>query len=529
MPEHLRALVVILVLATVVYAFAKAPACALASTAGDFERRRNLWFGLTLVVFLAHNFWIYIFAAAALLLFAAPRETNRLAMFFFLLCAVPRMEAEIPGLGIIGHFFTINYLRLLSLVVLLPAFLSLRKQPELEPFGRSLPDKLIAGHLILFFVLMLTVASFTHALRHGVFYAFIDIFLPYYVASRALKNLHHFRDALMGFVVGALVLSAIAVFEFGKGWLLYAGLDEALGRGTWTQNYLMRGGSLRAQATTGQPIPLAFVIAVAAGFFLYLRKLVPNSMAWGFGLVLMAGLIATLSRGPWVGAAAMVLVFLATGPSPARAFALLGVLGIIGVPVLLTTSLGNAILDYLPFVGSVDAFNVTYRRRLMDISIEVILQRPWFGAFDFYLMPEMQVLKQGQGIIDIVNTYLAVALERGLVGLSLFVGFFIAIAVGVFKGIRNLADRSGELYLLGQALLSTLLGTMIIILFCSYVGLTSVIISSVAGVCVAYTRMLALAKAREAAKSTGFQPATMESGSNLTNCHQPQINPVMDR
>jgi hypothetical protein len=88
MPEHLRALIVILVLATVVFAFAKAPACALTSTTGDFERRRNLWFAITLTAFLAHNFWIYVIVVAALLIFALPREPNKLAMFF-LLFAVP--------------------------------------------------------------------------------------------------------------------------------------------------------------------------------------------------------------------------------------------------------------------------------------------------------------------------------------------------------------------------------------------------------------------------------------------------------
>src|SRR6266568_2946820 len=123
MPEYLKALVVILVLATVVFAFAKAPVCSIVSTAGDFERRRNLWFGLTLVVFLAHNFWIYIIAAAALLSLAASRESNKLAMFFFLLFAVPPIEAPISGLGLVENLFTINYPRLLALTVLVPAFL----------------------------------------------------------------------------------------------------------------------------------------------------------------------------------------------------------------------------------------------------------------------------------------------------------------------------------------------------------------------------------------------------------------------
>ncbi|HEU4644015.1 MAG TPA: hypothetical protein VFS80_00440, partial [Burkholderiales bacterium] len=149
MPEHIRALIVILALASVVFVFAKGPATAMAMTPGDFARRRNLWFAITLAAFLAHNFWVYIVATAALLLFALPRESNKLAMFFFLLFTVPAISDEISGLGVIQHFFAIHYYRLLALAVLLPAFLSLRAQPDVERFGRTLPDKLIAGYIIL--------------------------------------------------------------------------------------------------------------------------------------------------------------------------------------------------------------------------------------------------------------------------------------------------------------------------------------------------------------------------------------------
>ena len=58
MPEHLRALIVILVLATTVFAFAHRPACTITKV-GDYTRRRNLWFALTLAAFLAYNFWVY--------------------------------------------------------------------------------------------------------------------------------------------------------------------------------------------------------------------------------------------------------------------------------------------------------------------------------------------------------------------------------------------------------------------------------------------------------------------------------------
>src|SRR6266571_2727332 len=490
MPEHLKALVVILVLATVVFAFAKTPACALASTAGDFERRRNLWFGITLAAFLAHNFWIFIIVAAALLLFALPREPNKLAMFFFLLFAVPMLSAEITGLGIINYFFTIDFVRLLTLAVLLPAFLYLRKQPDVEGFGRLLPDKLIAGYIVLSFLLMLSASTFTNTLRYGAFYAFIDIFLPYYVASRSLKNLTAFRDALMAFVVAALILAAIGPFEFARHWLLYASLENALGVNSDIGQYLLRGegGGLRALASTGHSIVLGYVMAVAAGFFPYLRRSVPNTVAWGLGLIaLMVGLIAPLSRGPWVGAAAMLLVFVATGPFPVKGFAKLGLLGLIIIPLLLVSPAGQDIIDYLPFVGT----------------------------FDFMYSPSMQEMKQGQGIIDIVNTYLGVGLSSGLVGLALYSGFFIAIAVGIIKGMRKLEEKYDERYLLGRTLLSVLLGIMIIIFTVSSISVIPVIYWSVAGLGVAYARMLALGKAPakepEASRHASFQPTNIKS------------------
>ena len=514
MPEHLRALVVILILATTVFAFAKAPACALASTSGDFERRRNLWLAITLTAFLAHNFWIYIVVVAALLLFALPREPNRLAMFFFLLFAVPAIDAEITGLGVIRYFFTLHYVRLLELTVLLPAFLLLRKQPDSERFGRSLPDKLIAGYVILICVLTLGASTVTHTLRSGVFYAFIDIFLPYYVASRSLKNLQGFRDALMAFVVAALVLSAIGVFEFARHWLLYAGLGVALDA-QWASGgvYLERGDDVRAQGSAGHAIPFGYVIAVASGFFLYLKRSVPNAMAWGLGLLLLiVGLIASLSRGPWLGAAAMLSVFVATGPSPGKGFVKLGLLGVIILPLLLVTPFGEKIVDLLPFVGGIASDTITYRQQLLKICIGVILQNPFFGAYDFMYSPAMQELKQGQGIIDIVNSYIGVALGSGLVGLSLFSGFFIAVAIGIFNAMRKLPDKNNEHYVLGQVLLSTLLGIMVIIFTCSSIFTIPVIYWAVAGLGVAYARMLALAKDPVKALATAgpdrFQPAT---------------------
>jgi hypothetical protein len=507
MPEHLRALVVILVLAAVVFAFAKAPACAAASTAGDFERRRNLWFALTLTAFLAHNFWIYMIIAAVVLLSALRSEQNKLAMFFFLLFAIPAIFAEIPAFGVVNFLFAIDYVRLLVLMLLLPAFLTLRRRTDVEPFGRSVCDKLIAGYLLLSIVLMLEYDSFTNVLRKGIFDPFIDTFLPYYVASRYPRNLQAFRDCLMSLAIGALVLSATLVFEVLRKWLLYGSLDQALGVEWGWLSFQTRGSNLRAAGTAGHPIAAGYVMAVAIGLFLYLRTLVPNPLARKLGLLLLAaGLIAALSRGPWLGAAAMVLILAATDRAPGLALAKLGLLGVIALLLVLVSPAGQTIIDHLPWVGTIEAESVAFRERLAIATVEVFLENPILGRYDYLASPALEVLRQG-GLIDMVNTYAIVTLGSGLVGLSLFVGFFGSVLFGIYKGMRNLADRNDERYLLGRALLATLLGILFIIGTMSPLSVVSVIYWSVAGFGVAYARMLVVEKAQGATRPERSPPA----------------------
>ena len=491
MPEYLRALLVILFLASGVFVFAKKPACAVATSARDFERRRNLWFAITITAFLAHDFWLYVVISAAMLLVVVPRESNRLAMFFLLLFAVPSIAQQIPGMGIVRYFFTINYVRLLSLTVLLPAFLALQGKKNAERFGSTLPDKLVMAYLALNFVLQMRVDTFSNSLRHGVMYAFLDVFLPYYVASRSVRDVRAFRDALMGFVVAALVLSVIAAFEAAKHWLLYSPLEHALDVRWGFGNYLEREGALRAQGSTGQPIALGYVAAVAMGFLLFLRRSVPSLLSWSLAFaVLSAGLLASLSRGPWAGAVVMLLAFIAMGPAVGAQIAKLGAIGALAVPALLMSPFGEKFVRLLPFVGTADQFNVTYRERLLEISIGVIMQNPFFGSLGSVYRPDMESLRQGEGIIDIVNTYLGVGLRSGLVGLVLFSGFFIAVGVMTYRGMRRLPDKNDELHALGRTLLAVLLGIMVIIFTVSSITVIPIIYWSVAGLGVAYAGMI---------------------------------------
>ena len=206
--------------------------------------------------------------------------------------------------------------------------------------------------------------------------------------------------------------------------------------------------------------------------------------------VLAAGLLAPVSRGPWVGAAAMLLVFIATGRTPVTGFAKLALFGAVALPFLLLTPMGATVIDHLPFIGTVESGNVDARKQLSQITLQAMMEHPVFGRFDFIEHPLIQAFRGNDGLIDLVNTYAVVVLSSGLVGLSMFVGCFIVIAAKIYAGMRGLADRNSERYLLGQALLATLIGILIIIATVSPLAIIPAIHWSIAGVGIAYAHML---------------------------------------
>jgi O-antigen ligase len=505
MPEHLRALTVILVLAGIVFALSRRAAADLVPYS-DFTRRRNLWFVLTLLVFVSHSFWVYSAVAAVILTVAGKRERNPIALFFFLLFLVPPASAQIPGLGVINYFFDLNHIRLLSLCVLLPAFFVLRRRADTLAFGRTWPDKLLAANILLASLLLLRETTPTDTLRQAL-YMFIEVFLPYYVASRALKNLSDFKDALLAFVLAAMVLSIIGLFEFARSWLLYSALIDALGMQWEMSGYLSRGGSLRASATTGQAIALGFVISTAIGFYMYLQENVRSKFQRRLGALLLAGgLFAPLSRGPWIGAAVMIATFIATGRSAVKRLILLALAGVLALPLLAVVPGGQKVLDLLPFFGTIEVENITYRQRLFDNAMIVIQRNPLFGAFDFRNTPEMQSMIQGQGIIDIVNTYINVALQVGLIGLTLFVAFFVTVLLGLRKAMRSFSDKNDETRRLGRALFATLAGILVTIVTVSSITVIPVVYWSVAGLGVAYVQMVRKLKQTSRATAVSAHP-----------------------
>lgn len=489
MSEHLRALVVILAIAVPVFWLAQRALCPAVMTEADFVRRRNMWLGITLAAFLSHNYWLYLAIASAVVLWGAHQERNPMALFFFLLFAIPSFAGSLPGLGMIQHFFEVNHTRFLVLLVLLPAALRLAMSGTTLRLGRHSADWFMLAYLALLGGSYLLVASLTQVMR-GNFYLFVDIFLIYYVASRSLRDLSAFKDTAASLGVALLVVAPIAAFEFGKHWLLYSSLNTALGLSWDGGAYLGREALLRAVGPAGHSIALGYAFAVGLGMWACLQRRVKPAAWWVGALTLVIGLIAPVSRGPWVGAALIVAIVVGIGPNAGPRIAKLFVAGCVLGGVLLLSPYGEKLIDYLPFVGTVDEGSVTYRSQLFTVSMLVISQNPWFGSYDFLANPVMEQMRQGQGIIDLVNSYIAVALSSGIAGLTLFTGCFVVALRSVFGAMRQAGADAPDAELLGRALLGTLAGVMVMIATVSSILAIPTLYWSLVGMAAAYAAMV---------------------------------------
>ena len=155
--------------------------------------------------------------------------------------------------------------------------------------------------------------------------------------------------------------------------------------------------------------------------------------------------------------------------------------------VLSVAPAGQEIINLLPFVGQEEQGNIDYRADLLTVSMSVIERNLLFGSSDFLSAPELQVMKQGEGIIDIVNSYIAVALHAGLVGLFFFLGMFATSLLSVRRGMRWArvgGDADGVT--LGRALFAILASVMVIIFTVSGIYVVPMIYSILIGLCCYY-------------------------------------------
>lgn len=423
------------------------------------DRWRNIYLAVTIAAFLIPNYWLTLFVLALIVIALGAPLKDKAALYLLLLFAVPAAGELVPGFGAIRTFLYLYPFNILAVVILFPLLFRARETRAAGRVG-ALADFCFIGFSVVALMLAFRDTTVTDAFRRFTAYV-LTAFGPYLVFSRMNWTKERLKIATLAYVIPLIALSGVAVVETVLHWHVFAAAVENWGV-DFFYRYLARSGYLRAYASVFGPI--AFGLFLVAAFALMLpvttsaeRKALP---VLGLGAIGVA-LVATFSRGPWIGAALAVLMFAMTGARPIGNFIRVGAFGMVAAMAIAVSPLGDELIAMIPFIGGGDTGTIDYRQRLWAVAWPYAMTHPWFGSDDYLTAPAMQSLVQGQGIIDIVNSYLQVVLDKGLVGLSLFVGVSLFSLFSVLRAIKPARSVDPELASYAQGWFAALAGVML--------------------------------------------------------------------
>jgi len=454
---------------------------------------RNIFMAVTAIGFLSPNFWIMILALGAVVaLFVGLRlEKNLAALFMVVICALPPQELGIPGFAGINQLFPISPPLLMSITILVGAlFYTGRLFRPIK--GASLTDFFMIGFVLLSIVLAFRNTSLTNGLR-GVWLLFLTTGLPYLVMSRWSRSLEDFRAIYVALIVPVLALAGVALLETVFSWHFYA-MPAMNWHGPVASPYVYRSGFLRVYASLIGPIEFGFVLVVTMCLALAVMSSKISKVMSISGLGGFAGaLLFTFSRGPWLGGIIAIISYFAVGPKGISRSIMMGFVGAILATGILISPMGEGIVQALPFANNANAEadeTISYRQKLFKNGVEVIMERPLFGSTTFYEHPKMIALTQGQGIIDLVNSYIQVALAKGLVGLFFFTGILLSAMWAAFRAMGLSKNQAPEMSAYARGGFSAMIAIILVLATTSSNPPLPILYFSIAGLCVSIRRIV---------------------------------------
>lgn len=400
-------------------------------------RVTGVWLALTWMTFFAPSAPLFFIAVAGMLAWAAPREApKRLAFYLAVLPAAPTTLAwQVPFPGL-EHLLIVYYTTVVNAVLLLPLL------------GRALAgQRVLAGQswaswalafMILAILLDFRSTSITNGLRTAFEHGLATI-VVLFATTIALRHPAGFREAVFAMALAGLLMAPIAFAQTGLSWPIYSNASGALRLYELQADmiYSYRDGLLRASGPMGSPIPYGMYMALTVTILLFQRE-EPMRRMWPLAgaAVAMGALLLSSSRGALLMLAVSLIVYVGFSRAlrPMRTAMVVGAASI-------------ALL--LPFSGALDRIaqadehgTFAYRLELLENAQDSIRRNPVFGARDFRSDENLERSRQGQGIIDVVNAYLRIVLQYGLVGLTLFVIPTLMVIRAVMKR-RAASERAG--------------------------------------------------------------------------------------
>lgn len=346
---------------------------------------------------------------------------GRLPTYALLCCISPAITVEIEHIGPLNDLIFMTSFRMLALVLLLPEAVRLisRRETIKTPPWLRLCDVLTVTYVLFWLMRHFAVSSMS-VIGRDLIGQMLDSLLPYYVLSRACVRFD-VRQRFLAFLLAGVVYEAfVGIAESVSRHYLYAQLEWLYGADWGQSTGLFRGSWLRVEAAFPGPLVMAVLMLFGIGLWFVLKKPEKNRAYLVLLVGIVAALLATYGRGPILAGTALFLSVALLRRMSAKKYLVMMVGMTILISCLWQAGLGERVIALVSSISAGDEtadFNVRYRQELLTTSLALLQQSPWFGVPNF--VEQMANLRQGDGIIDLVNTYLVVALDSGLFGIAL--------------------------------------------------------------------------------------------------------------
>ncbi|MEO6080768.1 MAG: hypothetical protein ABIQ86_13475 [Steroidobacteraceae bacterium] len=450
----------------------------------DGTRWVATWAVLTTLAFFCVDFIVFAVILAIACAMLAKRAPDRVAaLYAMLLPMLPTYTYYIPGILGINAIFPLNYVRVLALALLLPAYISLRRTGALQDSRamRNGLDAIFVAYVLWYcFLAVYHKVTVTDSMRVSVEMLLFTL-IPYLAVSRLLRTREQINDLISAVAFSGLVVSAMCVIEMMTNSHPYQVLPYRLDMemlSGFSYQTQFRFGMIRAQGTFDGGLGLYAVFALGALLCKAQVEKMPRWRLWLGMAILAIPIISTGSRGTWIITGMMLATrfgfwFIRT---PARFVTVLTL-----VMVLIPRAQDAFITHADDQFGTFD-----YREQLLDTFVPVVWEAPIAGQqslLALYATGRFNYLVQGEGIIDMVNTYLGEALVHGIPGLIFFAGIFLFSVLTPLRQMKRASpEEAGLDYPIVMWICSLMPAAAFLLVTTSLVGHMWPYISLVAGV-----------------------------------------------
>jgi hypothetical protein len=334
----------------------------------------------------------------------------KIAYFFGIAFTLSYFDGIALSLGV--YLGGISFPRVLVLALFVPIVLN--EKPNKEIFRYHAVDRAVLFFFMWLAMLSFRAPTFTGMVRAN-FWLVIDYVILYIAIRRYLTN-YSLVFAALGFSLFSQC--TLGFLEALMKWHIHSDV-EMLGNFAEQVNaqYKFRGAFLRVQASFLNPLifalfaNMAFLVSVIYWAKIGILNTEHYSKLAARGAVVIA-VLGTLSSGSRAGIAGSVLIILVS----------MGLMWAVrrkkDPKTLLVSTFVTAVTLFWIFGQDFMQKHFWYRKRLLELGSEVIMSKPFFGSK--VMDQRMEELRQGEGIIDLVNTYIQIGLENGLIALMVF-------------------------------------------------------------------------------------------------------------